>query len=779
MKKPIASTKARAENNEDFYYDFSVGETNVMVVGDFARTQYGGVDELAKTLLQGILETSRVDEIAPPISLVQIASELNNRLLSYQKGYGHSFQCCAVFTIIENDQLFYLPVGDCRIGVYRNKSLILLNETIWNDDSGNILPPLVTSDKKVKRGNEEPPDLALGVKQLKFTTTDVKNFQLQSADIVILYSDGVDKFVSPVKLLELLGNARESEARQKALADEIINEVGLARGDDDRSVMIAFGPHSSKEVKAKQEMLNQQGINMTRLNEAIDVKIKGIKEEMSKKIIHLDGQIKQLEKLESDIVDLKQVADDILNKDDAAKITDSVITALREKDTVNPADQLGDILKTFEQMLGTASKEILEAVSRQQRQNPLESTTGAEDLAGYISYSEAHSEEIGEARHEDVQEEKSNLETAQNGGQAQDKEFFVWKENSAGREGVLKITPSRYELLDENQAFPSEPVEDEYYLFSGKDDSPGALTGFHLFLRSRADLIERDWKNAVQLKNQILKLQDEFLEKYKDKDFNEAKKLHWQIRDEYAKPALRAKKYEDLVNAERLLATDIFRTDNQPAGPDAFVTKTRYEKLKDNLAIKIAASIIGLIVLVIITGAAVYGVMWLISLLSTNNTSQLPVISSAPKAGGDGRSVYFNNVKLDYRIRAGKEDVANDFMGNISAQNKEDAENELKKKTDLFILSNPPKGHKYASVDISDVPEASKSGSDTEEICRMFLKRVSPLVSIETLKELNPELICRDLKGGEELLLPDVPGTQITPRPPAPAKPAKKKIKAK
>src|SRR2546430_2324389 len=73
------------------------------------------------------------------------------------------FEWCAVFAVIRGVMLYYLPIGDCRLAVCRGSALWLLNGSVWVDPGNNPLPPMITAQQEVQRGDEDPPSQALGV----------------------------------------------------------------------------------------------------------------------------------------------------------------------------------------------------------------------------------------------------------------------------------------------------------------------------------------------------------------------------------------------------------------------------------------------------------------------------------------------------------------------------------------------------------------------------------------------------------------------------------------
>ena len=164
MSELAHRSEANGPSNEDFSFATEVGASSILVVGDFARTSYAGVNKLAVDALQETLALPQLSTLSTRILLVHLANGFNHKLLNMRKAYPDmGFQCCAVFAALSGANLHYLPVGDCRLAIQRNDALIPLNGSIWVDSAGHQLGRLITTDQKTQRGIEEPPENVLGV----------------------------------------------------------------------------------------------------------------------------------------------------------------------------------------------------------------------------------------------------------------------------------------------------------------------------------------------------------------------------------------------------------------------------------------------------------------------------------------------------------------------------------------------------------------------------------------------------------------------------------------
>ncbi len=263
MTQADKASVAHNVKNEDFAYQHPLPEGLVLMVGDFANSEYKGLDKLAETELQAILSemVKEDNSIPPPILLSQVAMQFNNRLLGYKQSYNYSFQCCVILGAVVGKKLYFLPVGDCRIALVRRGEFWQLNGTLWVDASECPLPTIIKPQTKVQRGPESVPPEVLGYAPLVLSPSDVREVSLEEHDILLLYSDGIDKIISPTDFLALLSEGFD-ESRPGDVVATVMKEVTRRAHDDDCTLLVATGPHdfTAQELAERQreEQVNQQ-----------------------------------------------------------------------------------------------------------------------------------------------------------------------------------------------------------------------------------------------------------------------------------------------------------------------------------------------------------------------------------------------------------------------------------------------------------------------------------------------------------------------------------------
>jgi len=314
-----SKSQAQGVNNEDFVFTGKVGNAEILIAGDFARSAFTGLDSLAQGQLERLLNDRGLTSAPIPELLAAIAVQFNNFLLDYRNGYKSDpdkiFQCCAVFAALSGAQLYYLPIGDCRIAVQRDKHLFLLNGSVWQDATGNPLSTIVTLNQEPRRGQEERPSNVLGVYPLTLSRAQVLEFPLERNDLVMLYSDGVDKVIAPVELLDfaLLSSGgdspSETEEAAKELVTQILNEVRSKFGDDDRTLLVAFGPHEDHFDPGRQRLLEQQ------------IALSGPQRELAERQQSFDSQLRDLQQRLPDLSQLNEITGGI--KSDLATLKNS------------------------------------------------------------------------------------------------------------------------------------------------------------------------------------------------------------------------------------------------------------------------------------------------------------------------------------------------------------------------------------------------------------------------------------------------------------------------
>lgn len=259
MTQAESASVAQNVQNEDFAYKHRLPEGHVFVVGDFANSDYKGLDKLAETELRAILADLIKDDgsLPPPVLLSQVAVLFNNKLLAYKEGMGYRFQCCAVLAAVTGRMLHFLPVGDCRVALVRRGDFWQLNGTLWLDAAGKPLPPIIKPQTKVKRGAEFEPADVLGYAPVNLSPSDVQGLPLEENDVLLLYSDGVDKMMSPVDILSALPGGFE-RGQPGELVSAIMKEAAGRPHDDDCTLLVATGPHEYTARELAEQLRDAQ-----------------------------------------------------------------------------------------------------------------------------------------------------------------------------------------------------------------------------------------------------------------------------------------------------------------------------------------------------------------------------------------------------------------------------------------------------------------------------------------------------------------------------------------
>lgn len=750
MNKPIAATRSRAENNEDFIFHCPVGEAIVMIVGDFARLNYANVDTTAHSLLVAIVEKNGPLGLEPPVLLSQIASEFNNRLIDYGGVYSLTFQCCAVFAIVDGDRLYYLPVGDCRIAVYRHGSMVLLNETIWREDSGNLLPPVINADRKVIRGGEEPPAEALGIGPRNFLPADVRDIDLQKDDAVVLYSDGVDKFLSPVKLIELIGNGEKN--KKEDTAENIIDAVSVARGDDDRSVMLFFGPHLSRAESLDQKLHDLRAENSTKLDEIINGRVatfRKIEEEMREKLKELEDVNNKLDRVQNTINDLKNAADGAPNKAEVEHIMRQLIAGAQNagRTGADNTEVLTQLTEGFRQV----EKKLNEL-------KVSEITKGKKAAGGKVEQSAIAPEVPGQIALDEMQESTPVDEKFSPFGELADLD--------CSREGVIIFCDGKFVLVDEGRSVPWIEKADlgKAITFKSPENKPGLLTGFHLYLRTDVS-IGRKLSRKDEIQSYVEKEWEIFFDKLGTQyNFLTIKEKHWKIRDWYARWGFWKWRYARLVKKELKLSKKEapFRTPFEH--PDGHT----YWNIKGNLhifrllivtfCILIAAGLIALYL-----GYPIPGFGGKSSDGNSNVSNTPEPVNGRLKVGADGRTIYFHSTeggeeKLDRRIKVGQEENGSKAIEDLKEKTKAELEDELGSR-EHFIAWNSSddirdNSFKFVIINSEHIKEVNRLAQTNPSLpeCQAIVNAVQIQTSPSTLKDRNPNIDCAKLKEGNQFL---------------------------
>ncbi len=270
------------KGNEDFFY---VSEPNelptgqLFVVGDFMATTFPDVGEQAVFSIKEILK--RIAKLPPRHLLSQLANDLDKLMKNAAQGRHNIEFTLAAGAISDGNMLHYLTIGDCGINIYREGSLQLLNGSSWK------VPFMVVEEKHEATGGGQaipwPPSrtMKVGRGSTFIQARDVENFQLEKQDLVLLFSDGIERNLSPVDRLRLveetakLSSANTSERDEgikdpKSLVTRTLSEAQQRGGGDDCTLVVVAGPFEHKTMEVIEHMQSRLHDDLRDLHGQID-----------------------------------------------------------------------------------------------------------------------------------------------------------------------------------------------------------------------------------------------------------------------------------------------------------------------------------------------------------------------------------------------------------------------------------------------------------------------------------------------------------------------------
>lgn len=726
-------SQANNGENEDFLFTAPFGSVQLLVVGDFAQSEFQRIDAATTHELQLLTKDNSVIEAANkslPLLLSQLATKLNGRLLGFADKYRAKFQASAIFAAIDGTDLFYLPVGDCRLSVHTGKSLLLLNGSIWVDSSGNTLPMLVESGQDVYKGSEPPPDQALGVLvDIDLSTDRVKHYPLSKSDLVLLYSDGVDKFVSPVHLLKLI-HGHPVDATVQTLADKIIDEVRIEHGNDDRTLLILTGPHVNQR--------DQETAQSIREIQKVSASIAGI----SQRILDLENNSNTLrasvQQISTQITHLPTV--DLLRSASARP------DGAGESSLKRVVDILTDIQNRVRFIEGL--------VDFHEEPQPPNKNKQEEKSAN-----KAPAAPAPEADHNNVRSgpEKSEL--------------IKLNLNQPFREGVIEISTGFYELIDESRISDSGRKSGMLYLVPSKWMAPGGLTAAYLYLRIDPDppkenFIADSVKEWIQARfetaaNAVANVPDATLESVRNK--------HWRLREKRRGIQRLWLTDNRLIEKEKQLAAEAFpreSTSSAERGSRLVAAHPGRKSKEEEYWKYIWISLAGALVIAVFT---VLYIFWWSKQETTPTERQQSVGAKADPVtleyGAEGRTLFAirrgRPEPLDYRIRFGSERAFRNAFPQYQFNSREELEKTIEEKAAQFVSRSIEEDIVAANQRVFEIEPADVNGQPAtgNEKCIRFLARVNQQLprrvhnELKDLSDLNPGLKCGELKAGDRLLV--------------------------
>ncbi len=767
MTRIAHNSRPHRAYNEDFSFYKELPGCHIFVVGDFARSNYTGLDKLAAKLLKEAMEDEGLEFVPMPTLIAHLASRFNNLLLNQQNAWNMNFQCCAVFAGIAGTMLHYLSIGDCRIAVRRKQILLMLNGTLWVEDpTGNLLPPVIPPNLKMMRGSEPPPAQALGIRQEFIPPALVQPFPLAADDQVLLYSDGVDKVLSPAQLLATLGNGQLSSGLDQSalngLVEQVLAEVEINRSDDDRTFLIASGPHVRAE---SQEFLEGQN-------------------QIKKSHLLLTGQI---EEIKEEMKDLKEKHAELTNALEAAQQNTKEIATLRKSieslDVVNK-QELSAQLTTLQNGLLNAISSVGAQVQTIKRFEPHRPDGGlpagpppALPPAPPISQPPVTVALPLEGAGTAPAPLASPMTFVKVVRQIDERNNFKAEGKIYLKEGMLHFKGGNKPILKTaGQPYPT------FFIVAEQEAPDGWLTLLYLFLRMLPTLPFSSGDPAG-VEEYIKKEPTDALSKLREQNPN----LFISLRDSYSE---RREKHggnlERLRKQEEELIAQL-QASLQKAFPDTEKADTDQKipwwyRAKGQVAFirrsNPSAFFVGIIVMVVLIALAALFIPILLSAYSSwreavpeknqNNNTVRNHTEPPPKRfgldfGADGRTLELvedksKRTRLDFRVQPDKKEALLNAMNNQQFTTETEVENWLRRDEIKGYIAKrgtaltPPPGTRFFDLKAADLQKG--------DTCTNFLKRVNPLLpqgvhaDCGQIENLNSDLRWGDLQVGDELLVP-------------------------
>lgn len=726
---------------------------------------------MATDELKNIIAGLPVASVPADVLLTSLAVQFNNRLLGYKKFKDTSYQCCAAFAAIKEGVLYYLTVGDCRISVRRDDNLILLNGSVWAAGAGGSLPPLVKPQQETKRSNELDPQFVLGVGEVTIQPMQVQEFRLDRDDAVLLYSDGVDKILSPAQVLALVSDGI-GRVSPEEIVWNVLNEVGAHQGDDDRTLLIAVGPHE----QAGEEMLKS----------VVDL----IESEQNRQAQLLQTLIQQ----QKEYLDLAQSVGERLRDLDKLGSLEESLAYMKEVYTLSRS--IESALKAVPRIGNIES--VITSAMRAQNDDRVQIARLGTQLTDIQKHLSAYGGGGGDAEKVPIirrppkdndRPEETQTKTRRPGPEraSVDEDLGL----CYFREGVIRVSRGRYELIDEEDVTERSGNAPTVYMYPTGGSRPGSLTALHLYLRT-LEQQPKDSTGAAQVRDWI-KVQEidervgQKLAQLNDNQLISGREWHWRNVRDYRR-SNNPRQYKEVVASERDYACLFFSgtagTDGKETSEGALadgnkaasVSRTQAWLGEDGAYSRyltprnlIIASVLAALTLFIVS---LYFALrdpeqQLLPNLNANSNTNQSVPPRPPggrfglTVGADGRTLYvLDEGREPRRLGLFVEPVnASGFSGIFPEAGADDVPELLKgfatkaEEMELRIVPSisPPKDTRLFEVEQGDMK--------SRDICNNFKIRVDQKLpkdvktNLEALKKLNPGLDCNNLKAGDSLIV--------------------------
>lgn len=139
------------------------------------------------------------------------SDKINEYILSLTDSQGNPIRSGAtlISTIIDNKNLYYLNIGDSRIYLLRNNSLLQLTKD--QNYYSKLLLKVHEGEITLEQANSHPKKEALisycGIDDLTLKEINVKPVTLETNDVIMLCSDGLYRIMSNAEIISIINDS--------------------------------------------------------------------------------------------------------------------------------------------------------------------------------------------------------------------------------------------------------------------------------------------------------------------------------------------------------------------------------------------------------------------------------------------------------------------------------------------------------------------------------------------------------------------------------------------
>lgn len=238
-----AQTIGARENQQDSYTTCMEDKTALAVVAD----GMGGLQNGAE--ISGIVSyvcnecySRLVGAPRPEFELMNMVRSANEQACDYiDKINGEKSGSTLVAVYVVAGNLYFTSVGDSRIYLMRNKSLVQLNrEHIYAYElDSKVMNGEMVAEKALNNRERKALTSYMGMGNLKYVDRNLEPIILQRNDVILLSSDGVFNTLSDEEMISILDSAATSEEAAQSIIDAV-NARMKPRQDNATAVVMFY-----------------------------------------------------------------------------------------------------------------------------------------------------------------------------------------------------------------------------------------------------------------------------------------------------------------------------------------------------------------------------------------------------------------------------------------------------------------------------------------------------------------------------------------------------------